>query len=334
MEIIPDCLFYIILELKVVSMEASVPIIDLTEENLERRIQRIRERDEEIEKKHREAEADRLTALKMNAMVKIKQSSDEDEWPRAHKYDKLDFTYDIDEDDSDTAQDAAKDTAKDTAQDAANDTAKDAVKITMRKPTVFAENEGPPADPIYNFLADSERDGLPSNEKREWNSATNNSHNRKNNKFAVNNSFSNRKSQSNDLHKKGGSSQADSWLRQKTDGIKLGTRRDGRDPQSEKLATLFPTASRINGPIKLIGGDYYARKSEQSESSEEIRREEKHKSHSSHSYSHSHSHTHSHSSKHRESKNVKRKFCYQFSMNYWKLYEFCYAVGPSINQPA
>lgn len=296
-------------------MEA--PIIDLTEENLERRIQRIRERDEQIEKKHREAEADRLTALKMNAMVKIKPSSDEEEWPRAHKYDKLDFTYDIDKDDSDSLQDTTKDTAKDIN--------KDATKITMRKPTVFAENEGPPADPIYNFLADSERDGLPSNEKREWNSATNNNlHKRNNNKFAVNNSFSNRKNQSNNVHKKAGSSQGDAWLRQKTDDMKLGTRRDGRDPESEKLATLFPTASRINGPIKLIGGDYYARKPERSESFEETTAE-KHKSHSSHS----------HSSKHRESKVVNRKFSIRFYQAIdRKLYRICNTVGPPIIQPA
>jgi hypothetical protein len=64
-------------------------------EDLEERIARIKKRNEEIEKKHREAEADRLMALKENAMVAIKPPKDDD-WPREHKYDKLDFTYDVD----------------------------------------------------------------------------------------------------------------------------------------------------------------------------------------------------------------------------------------------
>lgn len=67
---------------------------NICEENLEQRIERIRKRDEEIEKKHREAEADRLAALQANAMVKMTAPA-EDDWPKAHKYDKLDFTYDV-----------------------------------------------------------------------------------------------------------------------------------------------------------------------------------------------------------------------------------------------
>lgn len=67
----------------------------ICEENLEQRIERIRKRDEEIEKKHREAEEDRLAALQANAMVKTSAPDDDDDWPKAHKYDKLDFTYDV-----------------------------------------------------------------------------------------------------------------------------------------------------------------------------------------------------------------------------------------------
>lgn len=66
---------------------------NLQAENLEERMERIRKRNEELEKKYREAEEDRLMALKDNAMVEIKPPKDED-WPREHKYDKLDFTYD------------------------------------------------------------------------------------------------------------------------------------------------------------------------------------------------------------------------------------------------
>lgn len=67
-----------------------------SQEDLEARIARIKKRNEEIEKKHREAEADRLMAMKENAMVEIKPPKDDD-WPREHKYDKIDFTYDLDE---------------------------------------------------------------------------------------------------------------------------------------------------------------------------------------------------------------------------------------------
>lgn len=62
-------------------------------ENLDERIERIRKRNEELEKRYKEAEEDRLMALKDNAMVAIKPPKDED-WPREHKYDKLEFTYD------------------------------------------------------------------------------------------------------------------------------------------------------------------------------------------------------------------------------------------------
>lgn len=74
---------------------------NICEESLEERIERIRKRDEEIEKRHKEAEADRLAALQANAMVKMTAPNDDD-WPKAHKYDKLDFTYDVKSDNTET----------------------------------------------------------------------------------------------------------------------------------------------------------------------------------------------------------------------------------------
>lgn len=143
----------------------------LSEENLEERIERIRKRDEEIEKKHREAEEDRLAALEANAMVKTTAPTDED-WPKAHKYDKVDFTYDLKPED---LEELAK---------------KNEETRTLKAYKKFKEGEGPPADPTYNFLADSERDGIskkPSdNEKNDWR-ANNSSPNRRNNN--LNNSF-------------------------------------------------------------------------------------------------------------------------------------------------
>lgn len=137
---------------------------NICEENLEQRIERIRKRDEEIEKRHREAEADRLMALQANAMVKTTAPSDED-WPKAHKYDKLDFTYDVKNEDTDT------------------DEKKPLDEVRLTRPfKKFPEGQGPPADPTYNFLADAERDGKAlannaSNDNKNWRANNNNSNN-------------------------------------------------------------------------------------------------------------------------------------------------------------
>ncbi|XP_055594078.1 uncharacterized protein LOC129745184 [Uranotaenia lowii] len=115
------------------------------QEDLEARIARIKKRNEEIEKKHREAEADRLMAMKENAMVEMKPPKDED-WPREHKYDKIDFTYDLDE------EALAELEAKKKEKNAF-------IQKIAKDYKVFAEGEGPPPDPAYSFLADVERDG-------------------------------------------------------------------------------------------------------------------------------------------------------------------------------
>lgn len=108
---------------------------NICEENLEQRIERIRKRDEEIEKRHREAEADRLAALASNAMVKTTAPADDD-WPKAHKYDKLDFTYDVKSDNTGTDADKKIPTTDD---------------LRLQRP-VKKFWTAPPADPSYNFL--------------------------------------------------------------------------------------------------------------------------------------------------------------------------------------
>ncbi|GAB0096778.1 hypothetical protein DMENIID0001_123440 [Sergentomyia squamirostris] len=109
-------------------------------ESLENRMERIRLKNEEIEKKHREAMEDKLAAQKNNAMVSIKPS--DDDWPRKHKYDTEDFPYDDD-------TDGEKIRPQLTAQP------------TRKEHKKFADGQGPPPDPVYNFLADAERDGTP-----------------------------------------------------------------------------------------------------------------------------------------------------------------------------
>lgn len=150
-----------------------------TQENLEERIVRIRKRDEEIEKKHRAAEEDRLLALKHNAMVKTKSPTDDD-WPKGHKYDSLDFTYDQN-DQPDDEKSSSKKSEKD----------KFAPK-PGREYKKFADGSGPPPDPTYNFLKDAERDGVTekttTNDKKDWRQS-NGGNNNNRNKNGLNNSF-------------------------------------------------------------------------------------------------------------------------------------------------
>ncbi|XP_063701011.1 transcription factor mef2A-like [Culicoides brevitarsis] len=65
----------------------------MKKESLEERLERIRKKNEEIEKKHQETERDKLLAKVQGALVDCKAS--DDDWPKGHKYDKLDFTYDV-----------------------------------------------------------------------------------------------------------------------------------------------------------------------------------------------------------------------------------------------
>ncbi|XP_061512310.1 hornerin [Anopheles gambiae] len=116
-----------------------------SQEDLEARIARIKKRNEEIEKKYREAEEDRLRAMKENAMVEIKPPKDDD-WPREHKYDKIDFNYELDE--STLAQLEERKKEKNAF-----------IQKIAKEYKGFAEGEGPPPDPAYSFLADVERDG-------------------------------------------------------------------------------------------------------------------------------------------------------------------------------
>lgn len=96
-------------------------------------------------------------------MVKTTAPDDED-WPKAHKYDNLDFTYDVK---SEKVEEAEKKSSTD--------------DIRLNRPfKKFPEGKGPPADPTYNFLADAERDGkVPASDKtndrsKDWRGNNNN----------------------------------------------------------------------------------------------------------------------------------------------------------------
>lgn len=145
------------------------------QENLEERIERIRKRDEELEKKHREAEEDRLAALKDNAMVKTKAPTSED-WPKGHRYDKYEFSY--------GNRDTVDGGGGCSVEAGGEIDAKDGSAVTATKGgrdyKKFADGQGPPPDPSYNFLADAERDGnteranVVDNNKKDWRQQQNN----------------------------------------------------------------------------------------------------------------------------------------------------------------
>lgn len=166
--------------LLVTTKTPAVAVAAGTAENLDERMERIRRRNEELEQKHREAEADRLAALKNNAMVvttrpTIAGSADDDEdddWPRAHRYDTFEFAYESTGADgkSTTAAAAAKSQSDPSDTDGSISSASTSAAIDAAGKEVpkgpggrdykkFAVGEGPPPDPSFNFLADAERDG-------------------------------------------------------------------------------------------------------------------------------------------------------------------------------
>lgn len=72
-------------------------------ENLTARMEEIRIREFEIEKKHREIMEDELKAKLDNAIVDIKSSRD---IPKSHPYDNLDLDFDVNDKDKELAKNA------------------------------------------------------------------------------------------------------------------------------------------------------------------------------------------------------------------------------------
>jgi hypothetical protein len=64
------------------------------ETDLEARMEKIRIKNEEIEKKHKEAQID-LNLAKENKAYVVSTKGDSENWPKEHKYDKLEFDYDV-----------------------------------------------------------------------------------------------------------------------------------------------------------------------------------------------------------------------------------------------
>ncbi|CAO1354125.1 unnamed protein product [Diamesa hyperborea] len=115
-------------------------------DNLDERMERIRIKNEELEKKHAIAQADLKTAKEEGSLVT--QKVNVEDWPKQHKYDTLEFTYDVEDKDKNQSADTLGDADKKTPQ-----------PILLRSGKEL--KDPPPADPAFNFLRDDERGDKP-----------------------------------------------------------------------------------------------------------------------------------------------------------------------------
>ncbi|XP_078048944.1 uncharacterized protein LOC144476165 isoform X2 [Augochlora pura] len=129
----------------------------MTSSALEAKINKIRQQNEEIRRRHQEVEEDKKNAAKLNALVQMVPSSD---WPERKEPPEFSNPPKV-------KQKSAKEKHEYTMQ---------AHPPEGKKIHSFAHGEGPPPDPKYNFLADSEREEPNSEYAKE--SSGNKSHNK------------------------------------------------------------------------------------------------------------------------------------------------------------
>ncbi|XP_076646834.1 uncharacterized protein LOC143355672 isoform X2 [Halictus rubicundus] len=111
----------------------------MTSNALEEKINKIRQQNEEIRRRHQEVEEDKKNAAKLNALVQMVPSSD---WPERKEPPEFSNP-------PKTKPKLAKEKHEYMTQ---------AHPSEGKKIHSFAHGEGPPPDPKYNFLADSERE--------------------------------------------------------------------------------------------------------------------------------------------------------------------------------
>jgi hypothetical protein len=75
-------------------------------ENLDARMEAIRLKNEELEKKHKEILEDEQMALKQGALLNLKNTSNDQ--PMSHPYDNLDLDFDVKASEKELAKDPAK----------------------------------------------------------------------------------------------------------------------------------------------------------------------------------------------------------------------------------
>lgn len=110
---------------------------------LEEKINKIRQQNEEIRRRHEEVEEDKKNAAKLNALVQMVPSTD---WPERKEPPEF----------SNPPRTNVK--SKSTKEHHEHPQQHHSASGEGRKVHTFAQGQGPPPDPKYNFLADSERE--------------------------------------------------------------------------------------------------------------------------------------------------------------------------------
>ncbi|XP_046611951.1 dentin sialophosphoprotein-like [Neodiprion virginianus] len=115
---------------------------------LEEKINKIRQRNEEIRRRHEEVEADKQNAAKLNALVKMVPPTD---WPERKEPPEFSNPPAPRSNGNYKPKSSAREHRVQQQQ-------YHAAGGDGKKTHVFAEGDGPPPDPSYNFLADAERE--------------------------------------------------------------------------------------------------------------------------------------------------------------------------------
>lgn len=110
---------------------------------LEEKINKIRQQNEEIRRRHEEVEEDKKNAAKLNALVQMVPSTD---WPERKEPPEFSNPPRI------------NNKPKHTKEHHEHPQQHHSISGEGRKVHTFAQGQGPPPDPKYNFLADSERE--------------------------------------------------------------------------------------------------------------------------------------------------------------------------------
>ncbi|EZA60051.1 hypothetical protein X777_15333 [Ooceraea biroi] len=110
---------------------------------LEEKINKIRQQNEEIRRRHEEVEEDKKNAAKLNALVQMVPSTD---WPERKEPPEF------------SNPPRASNKPKPTKEHHEHPHQYHSVGGEGRKVHTFAQGQGPPPDPKYNFLADAERE--------------------------------------------------------------------------------------------------------------------------------------------------------------------------------
>ncbi|XP_058799306.1 uncharacterized protein LOC131668856 isoform X2 [Phymastichus coffea] len=114
---------------------------------LEEKINKIKQQNEQIRKRYKEVEADKKNAAKLNALVQLVPS---DDWPERREPPEFSAP-------PKTVQ-KQKSVTKDRENERSTQYYTGIQERLAKKEHKFAQGEGPPPDPKYNFLADSERE--------------------------------------------------------------------------------------------------------------------------------------------------------------------------------